>query len=236
MIALDLVADDDGVAERRFEFDAGHGPVPGLLWTPSSGAGPWPAVLIGHGRGGSKSTSYGGALARRLAREQSWAAVALDAPHHGDRRDPGDDPAQPPPKPDAAQARQEWQACIDALAGQGVIDTGALGYWGISMGAALGIALLAAEPRVRCAAIGLMHNRYYDQILADAARIRCPVLFLVQWDDERVPRAEAFDVFDHVASQDKRLHAHPGGHGEMPQEAITASERFLVRYLERAAG
>jgi dienelactone hydrolase len=99
------------------------------------------------------------------------------------------------------------------------------------MGAALGIALLAAEPWVRCAAIGLMHNRYYDQILADAARIRCPVLFLMQWDDDRVPRAEAFDLFDTIASPDKRLHAHPGGHGQMPQEAITASERFLAAHL-----
>jgi hypothetical protein len=30
---------------------------------------------------------------------------------------------------------------------------------------------LAAEPRIRCAVIGLTHTRYYEQIQADAARL-----------------------------------------------------------------
>jgi hypothetical protein len=55
-----------------------------------------------------------------------------------------------------------------------VTDTGALGYFGLSMGTEMGIAFPAAEPRVRCAVLGLMHTHYYEEIVADAGRIRCP--------------------------------------------------------------
>jgi hypothetical protein len=99
------------------------------------------------------------------------------------------------------------------------------------MGAAIGIALLAAESRIRCAAIGLMHTRCYERIIADAAQIACPLLFSLHWDDSRVPRHEAFDLFDTIGSPDKRLHAHPGDHGDFSGEEIAAAEGFLATHL-----
>jgi hypothetical protein len=59
----------------------------------------------------------------------------------------------------------------------------------------------------------------------------CPVLFLVQWDDELVPRYRAFETFSTLASADKRLHANPGSHVEVPVEDFVASEQFLARTL-----
>jgi fermentation-respiration switch protein FrsA (DUF1100 family) len=69
------------------------------------------------------------------------------------------------------------------------------------------------------------------RIRADAARVTCPVLFFVNWDDRRAPRSEAFELFDLIASTDKRLLAYPGDHGDLPDEATRASEEFLARFL-----
>jgi dienelactone hydrolase len=223
----------DGVVEHAREFSVGRERVPGLVWTPEQRETPLPAVLIGHGRGMDKRLGYVEAVGRRIVREQGWVAVALDAPGHGERRDPGADPDAIPPKPDPDQVRAEWQGCVDVLAREGVIDVAALGYWGVSMGTGMGIALLADEPRIRCAALGLMHTRYYDRILADAARISCPLFFSVHWDDSRVPRNEAFDLFDAFGSTDKRLHAYPGDHSDFTDEEMSASLRFLAAHLAR---
>lgn len=221
------------VVEHAREFAVAGERVPGLVWTPAQQRGPLPTVLIGHGRGTDKRLGYVEALARRMVREQGWVTVALDAPGHGERRPPGTGPEEIPPKPDPRQVRAEWQACVDVLARERVIDLGALGYWGMSMGAGMGIALLADEPRIRCAALGLMHTHYYERILADAARIICPLFFSLHWDDSRVPRQEAFDLFDAFGSADKRLHAYPGGHSDFTDEEITASLRFLADHLGR---
>ncbi|HEX6447204.1 MAG TPA: dienelactone hydrolase family protein [Streptosporangiales bacterium] len=221
----------DAVTEHAREFSVAGERVPGLVWTPARCETPLPAVLIGHGRGMDKRLGYVEAVARQLVREYGWVAVALDAPGHGERRDPGTGPGEIPPKPDPDQVRREWQACVDVLVGERVIDPGALGYWGISMGTGMGIALLADEPRIRCAALGLMHTRYYERILADAARVSCPLLFSLHWDDSRVPRNEAFDLFDAFGSADKRLHAYPGDHADFTDEEMTAYERFLAAHL-----
>ena len=95
----------------------------------------------------------------------------------------------------------------------------------------MGIALLASEPRICCLAIGLVHTRYYPTILGDAARVTCPLLFRLHWDDTRVPRREALELFDALASTDKRPHAHPGDHGDFPGEEIAAAEAFLATRL-----
>jgi hypothetical protein len=63
--------------------------------------------------------------------------------------------------------------------------------------------------------------------------VECPVLFVANWDDTRAPRAGAFELYDLIASQDKRLHAYPGEHGQLPEETRAASEEFLARYLAR---
>jgi fermentation-respiration switch protein FrsA (DUF1100 family) len=64
-----------------------------------------------------------------------------------------------------------------------------------------------------------------------AARITVPVEFLVQWDDERVPRAHSLALFDALASAEKTLHANPGKHGDLPAFEIDSTLRFFARHL-----
>jgi hypothetical protein len=81
------------------------------------------------------------------------------------------------------------------------------------MGAAIGVPLVAAEPRIAAAVFGLAGR----ETLAEAAgRITVPVEFLLQWDDEMVPREVGLALFDAFASREKTLHANPGRHAAVP--------------------
>jgi dienelactone hydrolase len=243
--ALDVLEDVEtkGVRERRFDVRRGTRVVPGLLWTPPGARGPRPLVLIGHGAAGSKREDYVVALGRRLVRHLGYASAAIDGPVHGDRRN-GDAHGPDAPFLEFAQAWStnaaltddivaDWRATLDALQGEPDIGTGAVGYWGLSMGTILGLPLVAAEARIGVAVLGLMGliGPTQSRLKADAATLSCPVLFLMQWDDEMFSRDGVLALFDAVGSTDKRLHVHTGYHGDVPAEEFSFSETFLAQHL-----
>jgi fermentation-respiration switch protein FrsA (DUF1100 family) len=98
----------------------------------------------------------------------------------------------------------------------------------MSMGCGLGVPFVATEPRVRAAVLGLFGS---PALAETAARIAVPVRFLVQWDDERVPRAQSLALFDALASAEKTLHANPGNHGDLPSFETDSSLQFFARHL-----
>jgi hypothetical protein len=57
------------------------------------------------------------------------------------------------------------------------------------------------------------------------------VQFLLQWDDERVPREHGLALFDAFGSAEKTLHVNPGRHGELPAHELESSLRFFDRHL-----
>ena len=71
-----------------------------------------------------------------------------------------------------------------------------------------------------------MHSEYFEGIVGDAAQVSCTLMFSMHWDDTRVPRSDALDLFDALGSIDKRLHA--GDHSSFSEEEFTAGERFLA--------
>jgi alpha-beta hydrolase superfamily lysophospholipase len=99
----------------------------------------------------------------------------------------------------------------------------------------LGLPLVAAEPRITVAVLGLMGltGPTRARIAADAPAVTCPVLFLALGDDELFGVSSAVELFGALGSEDKRLHLHPGRHGEVPVEEFDASEEFLARHLDR---
>jgi dienelactone hydrolase len=128
----------------------------------------------------------------------------------------------------AALAVPEWQEIIDALAGLDWIGPGPVGYWGVSLGTAIGLPLVAAEPRISAAVLGLMGH---ETLAREAAKITVPVEFHLQWDDELVPRDSGLALFDAIVSAEKTLHANPGRHAEVPRFEADSSERFFARHL-----
>ena len=228
------------------------GDVPGAVWAPATATGPRPLLLIGHGGGGHKTDASVTGRARRFVLGHGWAVAAIDAHGFAGRPVPAEyEPvnaeieelrATGKPLGDAFARRSaiaaryvvpEWQATIDALAGLDWIGAGGpVGYWGVSLGTALGLPLVAAEPRITAAVLGLMG----DWNLAGlAAQVTAPVQFLLQWDDELVPRADGLALFDAFSSAEKTLHVNPGQHGEMPRFELDGCEAFLARHLAGAA-
>ena len=239
-------ASSGGVREQLFTL----GEVPGVLWTPEGAEGPRPLVLLGHGGGQHKQAPDIVARARRFVTECGFAAAAVDVPGHGGR--PTDEEfdriatenqaraaagAELAPLIASFQAlvaRQtvpEWRAVLDAVQEVSQVGAGPVGYWGVSLGCGLGVPFVAAEPRVRAAVLGLGGALSSAQA---AARITVPVEFLVQWDDERVPRAQCLALFDAFGSADKTLHANPGRHGEVPAFEADSTLRFFARHLQTA--
>ncbi|MFF4835010.1 alpha/beta hydrolase [Streptomyces sp. NPDC001315] len=221
--------------------------IPGVLWTPDGTAGTRPLILLGHGGGQHKKAPGSMARARRFAAECGFAVAAVDAPAHGDRprteehnRLVGEMRNRMHTGGDVApvlaevhtlavgQSVPEWRAVVDAVQELDHVGAGPVGYWGLSLGCGLGVPFVAAEPRVRAAMLGLNGAETSAEA---AARITVPVEFLVQWDDERVPRAASLALFDAFASAEKTLHANPGDRGEVPAFELDSSLRFFTRHL-----
>lgn len=232
----------DGVTEQFFTLDE----IPGVLWTPENARGPRPVILLGHGGGLHKTASGTVSRARRFAAE-GFAVVAIDAPGHGDRpKDEefgriaagvrtgmaaGDNPGALVAGMHsylAGQTVADWQAVLTAVQQLDQVGVSPVGYYGMSMGCGLGIPLVAEEPRIRAAVLGLLG---VHGLAEDAARITVPVQFLAQWDDQMVSRDQSLALFDALASVEKTLHANPGGHEDVPPFEVDSSLRFFARHL-----
>jgi cephalosporin-C deacetylase-like acetyl esterase len=234
----------DGVTQRLFAV----GDVPGAVWAPEGAVGPRPLVLLGHGGGGHAAAPPIAARAGQYVTGCGFAVAAIDAPGWGGRPVPAQyepfnaeiDELTAAGKPlgdvfarravvAAALAIPEWRAAIDALTSLDWIGAGQpVGYWGLSLGCAIGLPLVAVEPRIRAAVLGLMGHETLAQA---AAQLTVPVEFVLQWDDEIVPRASGLALFDAIGSASKSLHANPGGHADVPGFETDSSERFFARHL-----
>ncbi len=132
------------------------------------------------------------------------------------------------------QAVGDWRAAIDASQDVDPVAHGPVGYFGLSMGTRFGVPLIAAEPRISVAVLGLfgLPAEETESAFVRAARqVTIPVLFLQQWDDELFPRDDCLALFDLLASEDKTLHANPGGHLRVPRAELGGAAHFLRRRL-----
>ncbi|WP_433797072.1 alpha/beta hydrolase family protein [Actinoplanes sp. CA-252034] len=234
----------DGVQQLIFSV----ADVPAALWTPQGATGARPLILIGHGGGQHKTAPAVLHRAHRFVADLGAAVVSIDVPGHGDRPvhpdfhaaatanqariDAGEDLITLLTAFQATVAEQtvpEWRAVLDAVQTLDHVGAGPVGYWGVSLGCGLGVPFVAAEPRVRAAVLGLGSGLANA---GDAARITVPVEFLIQWDDERVPREQSLALYDTFASPEKTLHANPGLHSDrLPDHELDSTVRFFARHL-----
>ena len=243
---------EKGVTEQRFELKVGGERVPGIIWRPERAAGSRPTILLGHGGTQHKRVANVLALARRFVRHQGFAAVAIDAPGHGERATDADRAAESMTaeerrrrlthmSPEMAEAwvrrtkmgMAEWKATLDAVSQLDGIGAGPFGYWGVSMGTAIGLPFVAGEPRIDAAVLGLAGLRMpgSDGFGRAAASLEVPVLFLFQWGDELASHEDGLALFDAIGSETKTMHINPGGHIEMPLFERDEAAAFFVRHL-----
>jgi len=223
------------------------GDVTAALWEPEHAAPGTPLVLLGHG-GGRQHRHHPAMLgrARRLT-DAGLRAVALDVQGHGPRpRTPHDEDevaalhaARRTGEPfapiveryNAGLARRtvpEWRALLAGLLAVPTVGDAPVGYWGLTLGTAIGVPLVAAEPLVQAAVLGL----FWPSTLLEAARqITVPIEYDLQWDDEQIPRQDGLALFDAFASAEKSLHVNAGKHMDLPRFEATSAVRFFERHL-----
>ncbi len=248
-------ASEQGVVERGFTLEVAGEAVPGIVWAPEGASGPRPLLLIGHGGTQHKRIDTILARARTFVRHYGYAVVAIDAPGHGDRTTPEAaaaarealtqrmtnrqreyNPEQLRQTQDrSSRAVPEWKATLDAVQKLDYVGDGPVGYWGVSMGSAIGIPFVAGEPRVRAAVFGLSGLRPGAEAFEKAARsIEIPVMFVFQWHDQLVSRDAGIALFDAFGSREKTMHINPGGHTGIPAFERESWERFYTRHLGAA--
>jgi pimeloyl-ACP methyl ester carboxylesterase len=248
---------EGGVTRRSFEVAVAGEAVPAVIWAPEGAKGPRPLVLMGHGGSQHKKTPGIRTRARDYALKFGYATLAIDAPGHGDRisraeavelmretgaRVTGQAPSAWTPErlklmaKRTASAVPEWNAALAAAQGLDFVGVGGpVGYWGVSMGTAIGVPFVAQCPQITCAVLGLAGLRPgAAEFEAAARKIRCPVEFVFQWDDAVAQREHGVGLFDAFASSDKTMHINPGGHMDIPAFEGASWERFFVRHLGTA--
>ncbi len=232
----------DGVTTRELVL----GDVTAALWAREHAAPGTPLVLLGHG--GGRHRHHPSMTGRaRLLTDIGFRAVALDVDGHGPRPRTANDEEEVAALHAARQAGQpigpiverynadlarrtvpEWRALLAGLLAVPEIGDAPVGYWGITLGTAIGVRLVAEEPLIRAAVFGL----FWPSTLLDAARrITVPIEFDLQWDDEHIPREGGLALFEAFASTEKSLHVNAGKHMDLPRFEAASAVRFLERHL-----
>jgi len=126
---------------------------------------------------------------------------------------------------------REWIALLDALASDEATAGGPYGYWGVSMGCRYGIPLVAVEPRIRAAVLGLFGLPPDPTFTATVESITVPLLFLFQYHDELMTPEAGLALWAAFGSKEKTMHVNPGRHVEIPTFERDASAAFFARHL-----
>ena len=245
---------DAGVTRRSFTVTVAGEAVPAVIWAPETASGPRPLILMGHGGSQHKKTPGIRVRAAQFAQRHGWATLAIDAPGHGDRIsreeaaetarntlarvtgqvESGWTPERLKWMADRTRAAvPEWKAALDVAQSFDFVGAGGpVGYWGVSMGTAIGVPFVAAEPRIGCAVFGLAGLRAGStEMEQGAARITIPVEFVFQWEDAVAPREAGLALFNAFASPEKTMHINPGGHMDIPDFEGASWDRFFARHL-----
>jgi dienelactone hydrolase len=223
--------------------------VPGAILLPPAGSRPFPVALLAHpaaSASGSALDAVAGPWVRRGA-----AVACVDLPLHGARASAklggllragleagtGSSLAAGILREWSRQAVVDLRRCLDALARVGGLDAGRVAFAGIGLGARVGAALCALDPRPRAAALAfagagdgppeLDPARYVGRI---APR---PVLFVSATGDAGGARAAEERL--HAAAREPREVLWVEAPGELlPARAVEAIGLFLLRHLGAA--
>ena len=218
--------------------------VTGSLWIPIDSIRSDTLMAFGHGASGTRYQLPIPFLARKLAKE-GIVSLSMDGPVHGLRqKGDGGRPAlsQEMRRPNMIEDMiTDWRTAVEVSESRMGFNADKFGYFGLSMGSIFGIPYLAQRKKdnkpVTVATLGLLGTTgaaagLSDRLKRDATAINAPTLFFMQLEDELFPRDGYLELFDALGSDNKRLHANPGLHPEVPAEEINFCLSFVLNHLK----
>jgi dienelactone hydrolase len=186
----------------------------GVLLKPA-GPGPFPAVVLSHGYGGS-AAEYGRALGREM---RTWGVVAIAVNYTHAAGVPAGAPGTPDDLGASAANVHRAHATVAVLGRLGYVDVARIAAHGHSMGAFVTTAFVAARPAEVRVASHTAGGVRPDGIpfapapgLADAARITTPYQWHHGAEDDVVPVAmdQLFEAALDAAGVPHEGHRYPG--------------------------
>lgn len=234
----------DGILERPF-LVPGRGNLQGAVWRPEL-PGPRPLVLLSHGGSGHSRSSAMRHTVQGLVRQGAFQVACIDGPVHGSRSPCDPDDAQQVIENFRRHWRtgdggreamlQDWQAALTLLLSAPQVDAGRVGFMGLSMGTAYGLRLCARDARIRACVLGLWSSDYpnSESLLAEAAALSLPTLFVQKLDDEWMSRAGQMRLFEAIGGPGKQMNIYPGTHGQAAPALLDDACRFLTTQLHGA--
>jgi pimeloyl-ACP methyl ester carboxylesterase len=240
MIEWQDAEDPGGSATLEFRItEEGTRDITGAIWLPETANPNSTLMCFGHGASGNRYQAPITHLANRFTREAGLPVLSIDGPVHGLRQvGEGGRTAFGPElrRPTCIEdMTRDWHRSIEVAQALQAIGRGKLAYFGLSMGSIFGIPLVASRTDVVVAALGLLGVQdnfpHGEEIMAATARIGCPLLFLMQLEDELFDREGYLRVFDGFSSNDKRIHANPGLHPQVPAAEMSFAFDFLTAHI-----
>ena len=242
IVWTDVVSDAGSATTRDFLSRHDGGEVPGALWLPV-GARPKALILVGHGGSRHKREVTTLNFIIEAVERNGFAVVAIDGPLHGARR--GNRSQEPSdtqkdfldlwrsPGSGVAEMLADWQASLTMVLSEPKLAGLPVGYFGLSMGTAFGLPLVAADPRIDAAVVGMWGANYPNSniLVESAGQVDRPILFMHKTEDNFFTLEGALEIYDAIPGDDKRLLMTPGPHGEATPEQIETALTFFTRCL-----
>jgi predicted esterase len=233
-----------GKAERHsLRLHVGDAVVPAILLLPPAIEHPVPAALLLHGYA-SRKERMADTIGRALA-SRGVAALAIDLPLHGER----DAPLQRRSLLNPMALVRHWRLALaecaealDCLAKHERYDASRLAIVGYSLGAYVGVAAAARDPRVRAvvlaAAGDLPLGTPFERLIRTVAdpvkavrRLSGRPLLMTHGRLDRTVRPTDADRLFAAAGEPKEMRWWNTGH-ILPAEAIEDAAEWLARQLE----
>jgi pimeloyl-ACP methyl ester carboxylesterase len=239
VIDWNYAVDSNGVATQEFSMaENDNRNITGAVWLPSKSSDTNTLMCFGHGASGNRYQAPICDLAGRFVND-GIPVLSIDGPVHGLRQvgNGGREAFWSEYRRDGCltDMTNDWTQSIDAVRKLDGMNAPKIAFFGLSMGTILGIPLIASRNDVTVATLGLFGSQegapHHNEQMTDANKIDCPLLFLMQLDDELFTREGYLDVFDSFASNDKRIHANPGLHPEVPGQEILFAYDFLMSHI-----
>ena len=215
--------------------------IPAVMWLPSGGDRPYPLVMVCHGGSGHKTSDLVLDVVNALVEPFKIAVLAIDGPLHGARRTDFKEGLAVRDEFKDLWSRggdidamvEDWKAALDDVCSRPEIDSERVAWYGISMGTAYGVPLLAADSRIGAAVLGMwgICRKPSERLEKDAGNIHIPVLFQTKSEDQSFTAAGQIELFNLLNSGQKRIVNYSGGHTDPKGDQLQEAMEFLQRHL-----
>jgi len=230
-----------GIQQHEWMIRTSSKTIPAVMWVPFGGDRPYPLAMVCHGGSGHKTSDLVLDVVNALVEPFKIAVLAIDGPLHGARRTDFKEGLAVRDEFKDLWSRggdidamvEDWRAALDDVCSRPEINSARVAWYGISMGTAYGVPLLAADTRIGAAVLGMwgICRKPSERLEKDAENIHIPVLFQTKSEDQSFTAAGQSALFNLLSSSQKRIVNYPGGHSDPKGDQLKEAMEFLRLHL-----